>query len=73
MVEWGGLLAKTSRCGLGTTAPNPILTTLKKFPEAYFDRLHRQVNDGLLPSFDLGAALGGYAKAMEQLAEQELI
>jgi [NiFe] hydrogenase diaphorase moiety large subunit len=73
MVEWGGLLAKTSRCGLGTTAPNPILTTLKKFPEVYFDRLHRQVNDGLLPSFDLGAALGGYAKAMEQLAKQELI
>jgi [NiFe] hydrogenase diaphorase moiety large subunit len=71
MVQWGGLLAKTSRCGLGTTAANPILTTLKKFPEIYSDRLRRQDNDGLLTSFDIGAALGGYAKAMEQLAVQE--
>ena len=42
MVQWGDLLAKTSRCGLGTTAPNPILTTLVKFPEIYSDRLHRR-------------------------------
>ena len=40
-VQWGDLLAKTCRCGLGTTAPNPILTTLEKFPEIYSDRLHR--------------------------------
>jgi [NiFe] hydrogenase diaphorase moiety large subunit len=71
MVQWGGLLANTCRCGLGTTAPNPILTTLKKFPEVYSDKLHRQVNGGLLPSFDIGAALGGHAKAVEQLSVQE--
>jgi [NiFe] hydrogenase diaphorase moiety large subunit len=70
MVRWGGILAKTSRCGLGTTAPNPILTTLKKFPEIYSDRLHEPTGD-LLPSFDTGAALGGYAKAMEQLVVGE--
>jgi [NiFe] hydrogenase diaphorase moiety large subunit len=70
MVQWGGVIAKTSRCGLGSTSPNPILTTLVKFPEIYSDRLHEPTGD-LLPSFDIGAALGSYATAMEQLAVQE--
>jgi [NiFe] hydrogenase diaphorase moiety large subunit len=70
MVQWGGVIAKTSRCGLGTTSPNPIVTTLAKFPEIYSDRLHEPTGD-LLPSFDIGAALGGYAMAIEQLAVQE--
>src|SRR5262249_30841411 len=67
MVQWGRVIAKPSRCGLGTTAPNPILATLVKFPEIYSDKLHLQ--DGyLLPSFDIGAALSGYGEAVEQLA-----
>jgi [NiFe] hydrogenase diaphorase moiety large subunit len=70
MVQWGGVIAKTSRCGLGTTSPNPIVTTLVKFPEIYSDRLHEPTGD-LLPSFDIDAALGSYATAMEQLAVQE--
>ncbi len=70
MVGWGGVIAKTSRCGLGTTSPNPILTTLVKFPEIYSDQLAEQDGD-LLLSFDIDAALGGYGKAMEQLAVQE--
>ena len=32
-------VARMSRCGLGQTAPNPILTTMRNFPEAYEDRL----------------------------------
>ena len=70
MVQWGDVIAKTSRCGLGTTSPNPILTTLVKFPEIYSDRLTKQ-DGSLLSSFDVDAALGGYGKAMEQLAVQE--
>jgi [NiFe] hydrogenase diaphorase moiety large subunit len=70
MVQWGGVIAKTSRCGLGTTSPNPVLTTLVKFPEIYSDRLHEPTGD-LLPSFDSDAALGSYATAMEQLVVQE--
>ena len=54
----------------GTTSPNPILTTLVKFPEIYSDRLTKQ-DGSLLSSFDVDAALGGYGKAMEQLAVQE--
>jgi hypothetical protein len=41
-----------------------------KFPEIYSDRLTKQ-DGSLLSSFDVDAALGGYRKAMEQLAVQE--
>ena len=71
MVQWGGVLAQTSRCGLGVTAPNPILTTLAKFPEVFRDGLQQQQNDALLPSLDIDMALSGYGEAVAQLAEQE--
>jgi [NiFe] hydrogenase diaphorase moiety large subunit len=32
-------VAKFSRCGLGQTAPNPILSTLRNFPHIYESRL----------------------------------
>jgi [NiFe] hydrogenase diaphorase moiety large subunit len=32
-------VARMSRCGLGQTAPNPILTTMQSFPELYEARL----------------------------------
>jgi NADH:ubiquinone oxidoreductase subunit F (NADH-binding) len=31
----GTLLRETSLCGLGQTAPNPVVSTLKYFPEEY--------------------------------------
>ena len=70
MVAWGGIIAHTSRCGLGATSPNPILTTLKKFPDIYSARL-RERDGGLLPSFDPEAELTGYAQAVAELAPQE--
>jgi [NiFe] hydrogenase diaphorase moiety large subunit len=70
MVAWGGIVAHTSRCGLGATSPNPILTTLKKFPEIYSVRL-REHNSGLLPSFDPESELTGYAHVIAELAPQE--
>lgn len=54
--QWGALVRATSRCGLGVTAANPILTTLEKFPEIYRKRLRTQ-EAALLASFDLDAAL----------------
>jgi bidirectional [NiFe] hydrogenase diaphorase subunit len=33
--ELSGLLKETSLCGLGQTAPNPVMSTLKYFPEEY--------------------------------------
>jgi [NiFe] hydrogenase diaphorase moiety large subunit len=70
MVRWGGIIAQTSRCGLGATSPNPILTTLQKFPDVYSSRL-RHERDGLLASFDIDTALSGYPKAVANLVEQE--
>ncbi len=57
--SWGALVRTTSRCGLGATAANPILTTWEKFPEIYRRRLRTQEH-ALLPSFDEHAALAEY-------------
>jgi [NiFe] hydrogenase diaphorase moiety large subunit len=72
MVTWGGIVARTSRCGLGATSPNPILTTLKKFPEIYAARLREPVG-ALLPSFDPAAELTAHAQAVAALAPQEAL
>jgi len=47
---------KMSRCGLGQTSPNPVLTTLHNFRALYETKL---VEDpaGLVPAFDLTRAL----------------
>ena len=70
MVAWGAVVAHTSRCGLGATSPNPILTTLTKFPEIYPVRPRATVED-LLPSFDPAAELTDHARAVAQFAQQE--
>ncbi len=46
-----------SRCGLGQTAANPVLTTLKNF-RATYNALVRKRTNGLVPAFDLAAAVG---------------
>ncbi len=40
--ELGGSIKSTSLCGLGQTAPNPVLTTLKYFKDEYLEH----VNEG---------------------------
>ena len=54
MKKIGLLMKKTAHCGLGTTAPNPILDTMEKFPGIYSKRL---LNRSYEPAFDLDAAL----------------
>jgi hypothetical protein len=39
MEALGDAVVRMSRCGLGQTAPNPILTTMRSFPELYEARL----------------------------------
>jgi [NiFe] hydrogenase diaphorase moiety large subunit len=43
-----------SRCGLGQTAPNPILTTMRSFPQLYSAKVRTESTG---PSFDWGEAL----------------
>ncbi len=52
---WGQLIKSTSRCGLGQTSPNPILTTMKNFPELYASRVRK--GEDFVPEFDLAAAI----------------
>jgi [NiFe] hydrogenase diaphorase moiety large subunit len=39
MVAWSNIMRKTSRCGLGQTSGNPVLTTLENFPDLYKSRV----------------------------------
>ena len=54
--QLGAAVKTASRCGLGQTSPNPVLTTLANFRELYEAKLATE-SEGLHPSFDLGAAL----------------
>jgi len=54
MEKIGLLMKKTAHCGLGKTAPNPVLDTMEKFPGIYSKRL---LNRSYEPAFDLDAAL----------------
>ena len=54
MENIGLVMQKTAHCGLGATAPNPVLDTLDKFPGIYSKRL---LNRSYEPAFDLDAAL----------------
>jgi [NiFe] hydrogenase diaphorase moiety large subunit len=53
--EWGKLVKCTSRCGLGQTSPNPILTTLQNFRGLYEAMI--QKGRGFVADFDLAAAI----------------
>ncbi len=66
LAGWGAMVHAASRCGLGVTAANPVLTTMTKFPEIYRERLRAQ-EQALLVSFDLQAALAGYENAVTEL------
>ena len=55
-----------SRCGLGQTSPNPVLSVLKSFPEACRERV-REPESAFQPAFDIRKALG----EAEELAGRE--
>ncbi|NJN63923.1 MAG: NADH:ubiquinone oxidoreductase [Acidobacteria bacterium] len=55
--ELGETVKAASRCGLGQTSPNPVLTTLKNFRELYERNLTAPDVRGLLPTFDIDSAL----------------
>ena len=52
----GETVKKTSRCGLGQTSPNPILSTLSNFRHLYEERV-AEAPDGQRRSFDLDRAV----------------
>ncbi len=60
----GETVKTASRCGLGQTSPNPILTTLANFRQLY-EALVKPATGELLATFDLESALSE-AKAIAQ-------
>jgi len=55
--ELGSTMKLTSRCGLGQTAANPVLTTIQAFRPAYEALLRKRTDEPCLASFDIRAAL----------------
>ncbi len=58
MAAWCGTVKTMSRCGLGQTSPNPILTTLERFRDAYESRLVQGAD--YATDFDLNRAVSEF-------------
>ena len=52
----GATVKTASRCGLGQTSANPVLSTLANFRPCY-EALVKPTADGLNPAFDVKAAI----------------
>ncbi|MBN9671860.1 NAD(P)H-dependent oxidoreductase subunit E [Roseibium aggregatum] len=59
--ELSGTIIETSRCGLGMTSPNPVLTTLRNFPLVY-SAVIKPSKDGIRDTFDIQSAIDGARK-----------
>jgi [NiFe] hydrogenase diaphorase moiety large subunit len=71
--EYSQTVIETSRCGLGMTSPNPILTTMKNFPLIY-SAATKESQSGLLPSFDIQSAIDrarGIAKRRSHIYDRD--
>ena len=64
----GHTVKTASRCGLGQTSPNPVLTTLKNFRSAY-EKLLKEPELGRQPTFDLKASV----RQAEDIAGRESV
>jgi len=53
--SWGRIIKTMSRCGLGQTSPNPILTTLQNFRHLYESKVRHDTD--FVTEFDLKAAV----------------
>ena len=58
MLSWSTMMA-ANRCGLGQTAANPILTTIKNFRHLYENRI-TETDDNFVSAFDLSKAVKDY-------------
>ncbi|MBN2348735.1 MAG: NAD(P)H-dependent oxidoreductase subunit E [Bacteroidales bacterium] len=64
MVEWGKIL-KASRCGLGQTAANPVLSSIKNFRHLYEEKV--QKNKVFDSGFDLSMAVKEGSEATSRI------
>jgi [NiFe] hydrogenase diaphorase moiety large subunit len=64
--SWGKILAATARCGLGMTSSNPILTTIKNFPELYNNLLDKNADPLYDQTFNLEKSLEAFDSALKE-------
>ncbi len=62
--KWQTIM-KRNRCGLGQTALNPIVTTIRKFPDIYKERI-KVKDDKFCPAFDLEKAVADFDAAVKK-------
>lgn len=53
--QLGKMVKSASRCGLGQTSPNPLLTTIENFPEIYENKVRSDVD--YISQFDMNFAV----------------
>lgn len=70
VIAWGRIVTAASRCGLGATSQNPIVSTLQNFPDLYQKLLDRETNPLHDPSFDLDKCLEDFDRALEDAIER---
>ncbi len=70
MLDWA-VMMKANRCGLGQTAANPVLTTIKNFRDEY-ESLITEEETGYVSSFDLNKAVQDYCEAADRDVYQEM-
>lgn len=66
--ELGKTIKSTSRCGLGQTSANPVLSTLQNFRSEYDRRVKKNVS-GLQPTFDINQAV----RAAEEISKRKSV
>jgi [NiFe] hydrogenase diaphorase moiety large subunit len=63
---WGQIVADTSRCGLGATSRNPIVSSFKNFPELYKKLLDEKANPLYDATFNLEASVEDFDRALKE-------
>ncbi|MBP7585569.1 MAG: NAD(P)H-dependent oxidoreductase subunit E [Spirochaetes bacterium] len=67
--SWCKLVKAGSRCGLGQTSPNPILTTIQNFRDLYESKINRNVD--FITEFDLASAVKASCEAAGRIPNIE--
>ena len=62
--KWSKIMKSSTRCGLGMTAPNPILQSIEKFPD-FFEQ-YLAPDTGLNTSFELDVAVKEYDSIIQK-------
>ena len=63
--EWSSIIKQSSRCGLGKTSTNCLLTAMLKFPEEFEEYL--KAESDFNHAFNLDKAVSNYNLIIEEI------